>query len=147
MSPIGRLLVLGAAVAALGVIGLSCGGGMSLTASVEVNGHVRLMSGAPLAGVRIHYMFPEDPGLGEHDVFTDGAGRYQFWPAEPGPFYEEHNWRHFRMTPSLEGYTFSPMEVDAIAAEEVQTYDFTAVPVSPFRSEYYLIVWSWLESR
>lgn len=145
MTPIHRLLGLCAAISALLALGLSCGG-MSLTDSVEVNGHVRLAAGTPLAGVRIHYLFPEDPALGEHDVFTDGEGRYQFWPNEPGPLYDPHNWRHFRMTPSLEGYTFAPPQVDAIASEDVQTYDFTAVPVAPSTTEYFVITWSWLES-
>jgi hypothetical protein len=148
MSPIGRLLVLGAAVAALGALGLSCGQ-MDLFGSVEVNGHVRLAAGTPLEGVKILFHFPEEPESRDYEVFTNGDGRYRFWCVKPSPLYqgEVGNWRHFWMKPILEGYTFTPPEVDAVASEDEQTYDFTAVPVSTFRAEYYLIVWSWLESR
>ena len=125
-----------AAWTAIAALGLTCG--WNLYDSAELNGHVRLLDGTPVPGVRMRATWPDDPQYGTAETHTDQNGFYRLFALEPA--FDSANWRHVLVVPELAGYVFSPPNLDTVLAHDVQTADFTATPTGTLR-EVTLLVW------
>ncbi len=125
-----------AAWTAIAALGLTCG--WNLYDSAELNGHVRLLDGTPVPGVRMRATWPDDPQYGTAETHTDQNGYYRLFALEPA--FDSANWRHVLVVPELAGYVFSPPNLDTVLAHDVQTADFTATPTGTLR-EVTLLVW------
>jgi hypothetical protein len=117
-------------------LAIACGG--DLTTSAELRGHVRLLDGTPVAGVRMVATWPDDAYLGTMETTTNADGYYRLWSLEP--YWYEANWRHIAVTPELAGYSFQPATLDIFLAHDEQYADFTAVPTSLARTT---TLWIW----
>lgn len=115
---------------------LACGA--NFYKSVELNGHVRLADGTPVAGVRMFAVWPDDPELGSTETTTDANGHYRLFSMEVT---HHANWRHMLVTPSLAGHTFEPPSLDIFLADEKQTADFTATATSGAQTVVETIWW------
>ena len=125
-----------AAWTAIAALGLTCGWGYY--DSAELNGHVRLLDGTPVPGVRMRATWPDDPLYGTAETYTDQNGFYRLFALEPA--FDSANWRHVLVVPELAGYVFSPPNLDTVLAHDVQTADFTATPTGTLR-DVTLFVW------
>ncbi len=125
-----------AAWTAIAALGIACGWGYA--DSAELNGHVRLFDGTPVAGVRMRMTWPDEPHYGPAETFTDQNGFYRLFALEPS--FGSANWRHVFVQPDLAGYAFAPPSLDTVLAHDTQTADFTATPVGAV-STTTLIVW------
>lgn len=128
-----RIFGVGILIAA-SVAGAACGGGYRVDVPV-VQGHVRRADGTPIAGVRIRCTWPDEPGYGTEDRTTAGDGAYQapLWDA------------HMVLTPSMDGYQFTPPSVDLVATEDPTVIDFVGEPVAEPSTLYVLLVFTWVE--
>jgi Tol biopolymer transport system component len=88
--------------------------GSPVTARFSISGQVQDWSGAPLAGVLIQ--------AGAQLTTTTGSdGSYQFTDLAPGAY---------TLTPSRDGYTFTPAQIQVTLGPDAAGQDFTAVPAS-----------------
>lgn len=96
----------------------------------RASGHVRLATGAPLAGVAVTIFWPEmNLAVVSQVVTTDQDGRYSLsWEEGFGFHVGIAQVEHVIVTPSLEGFTFSPSSYDVHLDNVRDDLDFTAQP-------------------